>query len=68
MADQAVPAAGPEDAAVEEVEFTLDGRTVRARKGEMLIAAAERAGTFIRASATTRGWSRSASAGCASSR
>ena len=47
MADQAAPAAGPEDAPVEEVEFTLDGRTVRARKGEMLIAAAERAGTFI---------------------
>ena len=31
----------------DEFEFTLDGRTVRARKGEMLIAAAERAGTFI---------------------
>ncbi len=31
----------------EEVTFTLDGREVVARKGEMLIAAAERAGTFI---------------------
>ena len=31
----------------EEFEFTLDGRTVAARRGEMLIAAAERAGTFI---------------------
>jgi hypothetical protein len=27
----------------EEFEFTLDGRTVRSHKGEMLIAAAERA-------------------------
>ncbi|MGA2836424.1 MAG: NADH-quinone oxidoreductase subunit NuoG [Acidimicrobiales bacterium] len=48
MSDPTVPVAdaggGPP---VEEVEFTLDGRTVRARKGEMLIAAAERAGTFI---------------------
>ncbi len=32
---------------VEEVTFTLDGREVGAVKGEMLIAAAERAGTFI---------------------
>jgi len=39
MTDQATPS--------DEFEFTLDGRTVRARKGEMLIAAAERAGTFI---------------------
>jgi len=39
MADQATPS--------EEFEFTLDGRTVRARKGELLIAAAERAGTFV---------------------
>ncbi len=39
MTDRATPS--------EEFEFTLDGRTVRARKGEMLIAAAERAGTFI---------------------
>jgi NADH-quinone oxidoreductase subunit G len=31
----------------EQVTFTLDGREVRAEKGEMLIAAAERAGTFI---------------------
>ncbi len=34
-------------AAPEEVTFTLDGREVSGRKGEMLIAAAERAGTFI---------------------
>src|SRR5271168_1450450 len=32
---------------VETVSFTLDGREVSGRKGEMLIAAAERAGTFI---------------------
>ena len=37
------PPAGP----VETVTFTLDGRETTARKGEMLIAAAERAGTFI---------------------
>jgi NADH-quinone oxidoreductase subunit G len=48
MADQAAPDTGAdEETAVEEHEFTLDGRVVRARKGEMLIAAAERAGTFI---------------------
>jgi NADH-quinone oxidoreductase subunit G len=52
MGDQTAPATGAEheimlDQPVEELEFTLDGRTVRARKGEMLIAAAERAGTFI---------------------
>jgi NADH-quinone oxidoreductase subunit G len=39
----AEPAAPP----AEEVTFTLDGREVTAVKGEMLIAAAERAGTFI---------------------
>jgi NADH-quinone oxidoreductase subunit G len=32
---------------VETVTFTLDGRQVTGHKGEMLIAAAERAGTFI---------------------
>ncbi len=32
---------------METVTFTLDGREVTARKGEMLIAAAEKAGTFI---------------------
>ncbi len=31
----------------ESVSFTLDGRPATGRKGEMLIAAAERAGTFI---------------------
>ena len=30
-----------------EVSFTLDGRPATASKGEMLIAAAERAGTYI---------------------
>ena len=39
MSDQTTPS--------EEFEFTLDGRTVRARKGELLIAAAERAGTIV---------------------
>ncbi len=48
MGDEAAPIGGADDeTAVDAVEFTLDGRTVRARKGEMLIAAAERAGTFI---------------------
>jgi NADH-quinone oxidoreductase subunit G len=37
----------PSAPAVEEVTFTLDGREVSAVKGEMLIAAAERVGTFI---------------------
>jgi hypothetical protein len=31
----------------EGVTITLDGRQVTAKKGEMLIAAAERAGTYI---------------------
>src|SRR5271170_215624 len=31
----------------EEISFNLDGRTVAAKKGELLIAAAERAGTYI---------------------
>jgi len=44
--DAARPGAG-QDAAEATVTFTLDGREVTARKGEMLIAAAERAGTFI---------------------
>ncbi|MGD0881522.1 MAG: NADH-quinone oxidoreductase subunit NuoG [Acidimicrobiales bacterium] len=48
MSDPTVPVADAGgELPVEEIEFTLDGRTVRARKGEMLIAAAERAGTFI---------------------
>ncbi len=38
------PAPDPDPATV---TFTLDGRQVTGRKGEMLIAAAERAGTFI---------------------
>ncbi|HEX4217504.1 MAG TPA: NADH-quinone oxidoreductase subunit NuoG, partial [Acidimicrobiales bacterium] len=40
-------AAPPPVPAEEAVHFTLDGRQVTGRKGEMLIAAAERAGTFI---------------------
>ncbi|HEV3130443.1 MAG TPA: 2Fe-2S iron-sulfur cluster-binding protein, partial [Acidimicrobiales bacterium] len=40
-------ATGVDGAPVETVTFTLDGREVSAPKGEMLIAAAERAGTFI---------------------
>ncbi len=48
MSDQAEVTGGAEGTTpVDEIEYTLDGRTVRARKGEMLIAAAERAGTFI---------------------
>jgi len=35
------------DATEERIHFTLDGRPATAMKGEMLIAAAERAGTFI---------------------
>jgi len=35
------------EAEEQTVSFTLDGRTVTARPGEMVIAAAERAGTFI---------------------
>ena len=41
--DAAVADAAPDD----EIELTVDGRTIRAQKGELLIAAAERAGTFI---------------------
>jgi len=48
MSDQSTrPEGTPDEAPADEVEFTLDGRTVHARKGELLIAAAERAGTFI---------------------
>ena len=52
MSERTAPDAGADqetvpDEKVDELEFTLDGRTVRARKGEMLIAAAERVGTFI---------------------
>jgi len=35
------------DTPTDEFELTVDGQTVRARPGELLIAAAERAGTFI---------------------
>ncbi len=31
----------------DELTFTLDGRTLTAKKGELIIAAAERAGTYI---------------------
>jgi NADH-quinone oxidoreductase subunit G len=37
----------PEPEKSGEVSFTLDGRTASAKPGEMLIAAAERAGTYI---------------------
>ena len=37
----------PADVEEQRVAFTLDGRQVTARKGEMLIAAAEQAGVFI---------------------
>ncbi|HEY4929824.1 MAG TPA: NADH-quinone oxidoreductase subunit NuoG [Acidimicrobiales bacterium] len=48
MSDQAAATGGAEGTTpVEEIEYSLDGRTVRARKGEMLIASAERSGTFI---------------------
>jgi NADH-quinone oxidoreductase subunit G len=40
-------AQGPGAEAADTVPFTLDGREVTAHKGELLIAAAERAGTFI---------------------
>ena len=35
------------DVAKDTVSFTLDGQTVEARPGELVIAAAERAGTYI---------------------
>jgi NADH-quinone oxidoreductase subunit G len=41
---EALATGAPEDGTY---AFTLDGREVRARKGELLIAAAERAGTYI---------------------
>jgi len=48
MTDQTIATdAASEDTPIEEFDFTLDGQTVRARKGELLIAAAERAGTFV---------------------
>ncbi len=48
MAEDTAPVAASAPAEPEDtVAFTLDGRPVAGRKGEMLIAAAERAGTFI---------------------
>ncbi|MBV8462484.1 MAG: (2Fe-2S)-binding protein, partial [Acidimicrobiales bacterium] len=41
------PADTPPPASEEGVHFTLDGRPASAHKGELVIAAAERAGTFI---------------------
>jgi NADH-quinone oxidoreductase subunit G len=38
---------GPSEGAVETVSFVIDGRPVEATKGELLIAAAERAGVYI---------------------
>jgi NADH-quinone oxidoreductase subunit G len=43
MAEQATPTAAADDT----VSFTLDGRAVDARRGELLISAAERAGVYI---------------------
>ena len=40
-------AAGTKSRGDGELTFTLDGRPVTARKGELLIAAAEQAGVFI---------------------
>ncbi len=45
--DTGSPPATPPAEQVEQVTFTLDGREVTAAKGELLIAAAEKAGTFI---------------------
>ena len=43
-----MPESGPTPAAAPaEISLTLDGRTVSAKPGELLIAAAERAGTYI---------------------
>jgi NADH-quinone oxidoreductase subunit G len=42
-----LPEAPPTGGADATVTFTLDGRSVAARPGEMLIAAAERAGTYV---------------------
>jgi NADH-quinone oxidoreductase subunit G len=41
-----LPESGP-PATPEQISLTLDGRTVTAKPGELLIAAAERAGTYI---------------------
>jgi NADH-quinone oxidoreductase subunit G len=47
-ADRSVETDRPDEATMEGmVSFRLDGREVTGRKGELLIAAAERAGTFI---------------------
>jgi len=42
-----VAASKPRTGQSEEITFTLDGRPVPANKGELIIAAAERAGTYI---------------------
>ncbi len=47
MSEQTAPRGPGEEAAVEMISFLLDGREVSAEKGELVIAAAERAGTFI---------------------
>ena len=47
MTDTAKTDAGGSDAQADELTFTLDGREVTAAKGELIIAAAERAGTYI---------------------
>ena len=50
------------------VTITVNGRSIEAQPGELLIEVAERAGPTCRVSATTREWSRSGSAACAWSR
>ena len=47
LTDTAKTDEGQPGAPVDELTFTLDGRQVTATKGELLIAAAERAGTYI---------------------
>jgi NADH-quinone oxidoreductase subunit G len=47
MTEVSAAAPGTAEADPEAVHYTLDGRPVTAQKGELLIAAAERAGVFI---------------------
>ena len=47
MGEQTAAQGPGQDGSADTVPFTLDGREVTAHKGELLIAAAERAGTFI---------------------
>ena len=47
MTDTAKTDAGQDETPADQITFTLDGREVTATKGELIIAAAERAGTYI---------------------